>query len=75
LNDYKPAVETAVTRLLVSIKGLLEALTLWSQLRMDEEGVSNVYVRLGNDFNAAVSAFAQFNIEMTYAAYYVLEMD
>ena len=42
---------------------------------MDEEGVSNVYVRLGNDFNAAVSAFAQFNIEMTYAAYYVSEMD
>ncbi|KAF8956920.1 actin interacting protein 3-domain-containing protein [Flammula alnicola] len=60
-----PAVESAVTRLLVSIKQLLEALTLWSQLRMDEEGVSNVYVRLGNDFNAAVAAFAQFNIEMT----------
>ncbi|KDR80532.1 hypothetical protein GALMADRAFT_240835 [Galerina marginata CBS 339.88] len=59
-----PAVETAVTRLLVSIKQLLEALTLWSQLRMDEEGVSNVYVRLGNDFNLAVAAFAQFNIEM-----------
>ncbi|PPQ90760.1 hypothetical protein CVT25_010149 [Psilocybe cyanescens] len=59
-----PAVETAVTRLLVSIKQLLEALTLWSQLRVDEEGVSNVYVRLGNDFNLAVAAFAQFNIEM-----------
>ncbi|KAF8202478.1 actin interacting protein 3-domain-containing protein [Pholiota molesta] len=59
-----PAVESAVTRLLVSIKQLLEALTLWSQLRMDEEGVSNVYVRLGNDFNSAVAAFAQFNIEM-----------
>ncbi|KAF9563985.1 AIP3-domain-containing protein [Agrocybe pediades] len=59
-----PAVESAVTRLLVSIKQLLEALTLWSQLRMDEDGVSNVYVRLGNDFNAAVAAFAQFNIEM-----------
>lgn len=32
---------------------------------MNEEGVSNVYVRLGNDFNAATAAFAQFNIEMT----------
>jgi len=32
---------------------------------MDEEGVSNVYVQLGNDFNAAVQAFSQFNIEMS----------
>lgn len=75
LNDYKPAVETAVTRLLVSIKQLLEALTLWSQMRMNEEGVSNVYVRLGNDFNAATAAFAQFNIEMTYASCYISEKD
>lgn len=37
---------------------------------MDEEGVSNVYVRLGNDFNLAVAAFAQFNIEMKYAFMY-----
>ncbi|KAH9479463.1 Bud site selection protein 6 [Psilocybe cubensis] len=63
-HPTSPAVETAVTRLLVSIKQLLEALTLWSQLRMDEEGVSNVYVRLGNDFNSAVAAFGSFNIEM-----------
>ena len=66
LETFKPAVESAVTRLLVSIKQLLEALTLWSQLRMDEEGVSNVYVQLGNDFNEAVAAFSAFNIDMTY---------
>ena len=66
LKAFKPAVESAVTRLLVSIKQLLEALTLWSQLRMDEEGVSNVYVQLGNDFNEAVAAFSAFNIDMTY---------
>ncbi|KAF5383755.1 hypothetical protein D9615_003506 [Tricholomella constricta] len=60
-----PAVESAVTRLLVSIKQLLEALTLWSTLKMDENQVSDVYVRLGNDFNAAVAAFAAFNIDMT----------
>ncbi|KAF8074999.1 bud site selection protein 6 [Lyophyllum atratum] len=59
-----PAVESAVTRLLVSIKQLLEALTLWSTLKMDENQVSDVYVRLGNDFNAAVAAFAAFNIDM-----------
>jgi len=57
-------VESAVTRLLVSIKQLLEALTLWSQLNIDETQVSDVYVRLGNDFNEAVAAFAAFSIDM-----------
>jgi len=33
---------------------------------MDETQVSDVYVRLGNDFNAAVTAFAGFNIDMAY---------
>jgi hypothetical protein len=28
--------------------------------------VSDVYVRFGNDFNAAVAAFASFNIDMRY---------
>jgi len=42
---------------------------------MNEEGVSNVYVRLGNDFNAATAAFAQFNIEMTYASCYISGKD
>ncbi|TFK52073.1 AIP3-domain-containing protein [Heliocybe sulcata] len=60
-----PAVESAVTRLLVSIKQLLEALTLWSSQQMTETQVSDVYVRLGNDFNAAVAAFTAFHIEMT----------
>jgi hypothetical protein len=62
--SLQPAVETAVTRLLVSIKALLEALTLWSELKVSENEVSDVYVRLGNDFNSAVAAFSTFNIEM-----------
>lgn len=57
-------VEPAVTRLLVSIKQLLEALTLWSSGKMDENQVSDVYVRLGNDFNVAVAAFTAFEIDM-----------
>lgn len=61
----QPAVESAVTRLLVSIKSLLESLTHWSELKLTENDVSDVYVRLGNDFNAAVSAFAAFNIDMS----------
>ncbi|KZT21166.1 AIP3-domain-containing protein [Neolentinus lepideus HHB14362 ss-1] len=60
-----PAVESAVTRLLVSIKQLLEALSLWSTQQMTETQVSDVYVALGNDFNAAVAAFTSFHIEMT----------
>ncbi|KAJ3789785.1 actin interacting protein 3-domain-containing protein [Lentinula aff. detonsa] len=60
-----PAVESAVTRLLVSIKQLLESLTQWSIQKVDEAHVSDVYVRLGNDFNAAVAAFGAFNIDMS----------
>lgn len=33
---------------------------------MTEAGVSDVYVQLGNDFNAAVAAFSQYNIEMRF---------
>ncbi|KAI0259363.1 actin interacting protein 3-domain-containing protein [Gloeopeniophorella convolvens] len=61
----KPAVESAVTRLLVSIKQLLESLTNWSNSKASEEEVSDVYVRLGNDFNAAVAAFAYYDIDMS----------
>ncbi|KAI8974615.1 actin interacting protein 3-domain-containing protein [Trametes punicea] len=59
-----PAVESAVTRLLVSIKVLLESLTQWSKQVVDENYVSDVYVRLGNDFNSAVAAFGAFGIDM-----------
>ena len=58
--------ESAVTRLLVAIKQLLESLTQWSRLEITESQVSDVYVRLGNDFNMAVAAFGQYNIEMKY---------
>ncbi|KAF5351600.1 hypothetical protein D9758_007254 [Tetrapyrgos nigripes] len=64
-SGTNPAVESAVTRLLVAIKQLLEALTNWSLLKVDESQVSDVYVRLGNDFNAAVAAFGAFNIDMS----------
>ena len=57
--------ETAVTRLLVSIKSLLEVLTAWSNGSKTENDVSNVYVRLGNDFNAAAAAFGSFKIDMS----------
>jgi len=72
LKRTQPAVESAVTRLLVAIKQLLESLTLWSNLQMSESQISDVYVRLGNDFNAAVAAFASFNIDMSCVAHFVI---
>ncbi|WFD19766.1 Bud site selection protein 6 [Malassezia caprae] len=56
--------ESSVTRLLVATKLLLESLTQWSQGRETETNVSRIYVRLGNDFNAALSAFISANVDM-----------
>jgi hypothetical protein len=61
-----PAVQTAVTRLLVATKQLLETLTQWSQGKSTENDVSDVYVRMGNDFNSAVAAFQACGIDMSY---------
>jgi hypothetical protein len=49
----------------VSIKKLLERLTQWSTSERSEEDVSDVYVTLGNDFNAAVAAFISYEIDMS----------
>jgi len=48
----------------VAIKQLLESLTQWSQQTITDEQVSDIYVRLGNDFNAAVAAFESYRIDM-----------
>lgn len=56
--------ESTVTRLLVATKQLLESLTDWSHGRIDESGVSDIYVRLGNEFNAASLAFSKEGIDM-----------
>ncbi|GJE90397.1 AIP3 domain-containing protein [Phanerochaete sordida] len=37
-------------------------------MKKNEQDVSDVYVRLGNDFNAAVAAFASYNIDMAELA-------
>lgn len=53
-----------MTRLLVATKMLLEALTKWSIGQRTEEQVSDIYVRLGNDFNTAKLAFGSYGIDM-----------
>ena len=50
---------------MVAIKALLESLTKWSIGEKTELEVSDVYVRLGNDFNAAVAAFTSYEIDMS----------
>ncbi|KAH8919459.1 AIP3-domain-containing protein [Atractiella rhizophila] len=57
--------ESSVTRLLVATKQLLESLTKWSQGRITEQDVSDIYVRLGNEFNVACRAFSKEGISMT----------
>ncbi|KAF8325873.1 actin interacting protein 3-domain-containing protein [Cantharellus anzutake] len=64
-HGSSPAVESAVTRLLMAIKQLLEALQLWSVGKVTDQQVSDKYVQLGNDFNATVAAFASVRIDMS----------
>ncbi|ORY80249.1 actin interacting protein 3-domain-containing protein [Leucosporidium creatinivorum] len=56
--------ESTITRLLVATKQLLEGLAKWSRGEVGEDVISEIYVKLGNDFNVACSAFAKENIGM-----------
>jgi hypothetical protein len=57
-------IESSVTRLLVATKQLIETLTGWSRRQVSETDVSDVYVRLGNEFNIARTSFEHAGIEM-----------
>jgi hypothetical protein len=54
-----------VTHLLVATKQLLETLTQWSRHQATDAQVSDVYVRLGYEFNIACRAFAAINVDTT----------
>ncbi|KAL9108790.1 MAG: hypothetical protein Q9227_006447 [Pyrenula ochraceoflavens] len=56
-------IEKSVTHLLVATKQLLETLTQWSRKQATEEEVSDVYVRLGYEFNLACRAFSSIGVE------------
>ncbi|KAF2742458.1 AIP3-domain-containing protein, partial [Sporormia fimetaria CBS 119925] len=58
-------IEKSVTHLLVATKQLLETLTLWSRGTATESEVSDVYVRLGYEFNIASRAFNAIGVETT----------
>ncbi|KAL2355690.1 actin-interacting protein [Cryomyces antarcticus] len=57
------AIEKSVTHLLVATKQLLETLTMWSRGTATDGDVSDVYVRLGYEFNIACRAFASIGVD------------
>ncbi|RYP69678.1 hypothetical protein DL771_005957 [Monosporascus sp. 5C6A] len=56
-------IEKSVTHLLVATKQLLETLTQWSRGNASDSQVSDVYVRLGYEFNMACRAFTAINVD------------
>jgi prefoldin subunit 5 len=56
-------IEKSVTHLLVATKQLLETLTQWSRGAATESEVSDVYVRLGYEFNIACRAFNSIGVD------------
>lgn len=55
--------ERHMTRVLVLVKHLLETLTRWSQGQADADEVSDIYVRLGNEFNLLCRYLTSLGIE------------
>ncbi|KAI5279257.1 Bud site selection protein 6, partial [Ascosphaera aggregata] len=56
-------IEKCVGHLLVATKQLLETLTQWSRQQASETEVSDVYVRLGYEFNLACRAFQSIGVD------------
>lgn len=59
-------IEATVTKLLVATKQLLESLTLWSNRKVSEEHVSDIFVQLATQFNLASQAFHEVGIDTRY---------
>ena len=62
-NQQISQIEKSVTNLLVATKSLLETLTQWSKNGASDEDVSDVYVRLGYEFNLACRAFNAIGVD------------
>lgn len=54
----------SVRNLLLATKELQEVLRQWSVGQATETQVSDVYVRIGTQFNATIHAFAHHNIDL-----------
>ncbi|KAF9322033.1 Bud site selection protein 6 [Podila horticola] len=62
-------IEATVTKLLVATKQLLEGLTHWSQQRMTEDEVSDIFVQLATQFNLASQSFHEVGIDTSELAH------
>ncbi|KAJ7123758.1 hypothetical protein C8R44DRAFT_831299 [Mycena epipterygia] len=58
-------VPTAVRNLLLSTKQLQKSLSQWSLGQVSETQVSDVYVKIGQDFNNTIQAFAYHRIDLS----------
>ncbi|KAH8832388.1 hypothetical protein DL96DRAFT_1581881 [Flagelloscypha sp. PMI_526] len=65
MSDQSLDVPTTVKNLLLSTKQLQYTLEEWSIGRADDEEVSNVYVKIGTEFNLVVRAFGMYRIDMS----------
>ncbi|WVW81531.1 hypothetical protein I302_103526 [Kwoniella bestiolae CBS 10118] len=61
-GQYTSALDSSITRLLVTTKQLLQGLEQWSQALISETDVSDIYVRLGNGFEVCIQAFHRTGI-------------
>ncbi|WWC85563.1 uncharacterized protein L201_000427 [Kwoniella dendrophila CBS 6074] len=61
-GQYTSALDSSITRLLVTTKQLLQGLEQWSQSLISETDVSDIYVRLGNGFELCIQAFHKAGI-------------
>ncbi|KAF9925458.1 Bud site selection protein 6 [Linnemannia zychae] len=62
-------IEATVTKLLVATKQLLESLTHWSNRKVTEEHVSDIFVQLATQFNLASQAFHEVGIDTSELAH------
>lgn len=53
-----------VPQLLVTTKALLESLNGWAAKRVNEKQVSDIYVKLVNEFNYVIQLFSQTGIDI-----------
>ncbi|KAJ7224673.1 hypothetical protein GGX14DRAFT_387344 [Mycena pura] len=58
-------VQAAVRNLLLSTRDMPGILAQWARGAVSEADVSDVYVQIGTDFNAAVQAFAYHRIDLS----------
>ena len=63
LTPQSTSLDSHITRLLVTTKQMLQALESWALGNLDEEGVSDVYVKLGNGFEVCVACFHRAGIQ------------